>query len=114
MHELAVVESLLNLALTHAKRANAKRVVELNLVIGVLSGYMDDSIQFYWDALSRDTLCQGARLQFRHIPAVMTCQDCGHGYTMENELSPCPQCGSSRIIATAGDDFRLDSIDVET
>ncbi len=114
MHELAIVESLLDLALSHAKQANAKRVTELHLAIGDLSSYVDDSIQFYWDTMSQDTLCEGAKLNFRRIPALMACLDCGNSYKLDHELKPCPQCGGCRVKVTAGDDFRLDSIDVET
>ena len=114
MHELAIVESLLNLALSHAQQANAKRVTELNLAIGDLSSYVDHSIQFYWDAMSQNTLCEGAKLSFHRIPALMECLNCGNNYELEHELAPCPQCGSGRVKVAAGDDFRLDSIDVET
>ena len=37
MHELSVTQSLLNIALQHAEKANAKRVTDLNIVIGELA-----------------------------------------------------------------------------
>src|SRR4030067_1108327 len=64
VHELAVTESLLHLAVLHAQQASATRVTALQLVIGQLSSIVDDSVQFYWDMISAGTLCEGARLQF--------------------------------------------------
>jgi hydrogenase nickel incorporation protein HypA/HybF len=52
MHELAVTEHILDIALKHAQNANALSVDEIYLVIGQLSSIVDDSIQFYWDIFS--------------------------------------------------------------
>ena len=114
MHELSVTQSLLDLSLRHAKEARARRVTSLNLTIGALSSYVDESIQFYWDIISRGTICEGARLSFHRIPAELVCLNCGKSYTMNTELQPCPECHSSQVKIASGDDFRLDSIDVES
>ena len=62
MHELAVTESLLQTASDYAKQNNADRVMCLNLVIGDLSGIVEDSVQFYWDMISENTICSQAKL----------------------------------------------------
>ncbi len=76
MHELAITESLLDLALKHAKQADATRVTDIYLVIGRLSSFVDDSVQFYWDILAENTICQGAELHFNRLPAKMVCLNC--------------------------------------
>ena len=78
MHELAVTESILNIALDYAERSGATRVTDLHLVIGQLSSIIDDSVQFYWDIVSKETICEGAVLHFERIPAQMICLDCEH------------------------------------
>ena len=113
MHELAITESILNIALRHAEQAGAARVTDLHLVVGQLSSIVDDSVQFYWDMISQGTICAGARLHFERIPARLLCLDCNQAYTLSGELTGCPRCDSSRIKVTAGDEFRLDSIDIE-
>jgi len=113
MHELAVTESILEIATRHAQQANASRVTDIYLVIGQLSSIVDDSVEFYWDAITEDTLCHGAKLHFKRIPARMHCQDCGGEFELSSQLEPCPQCGGYHLTVAAGDEFYMDSIEVE-
>jgi hydrogenase nickel incorporation protein HypA/HybF len=113
MHELSVTQSLLNLVLHHANAAHAIRVKEINLVIGELSSIVDDSIQFYWDMIAVNTIAQGARLNFRRIPAVLHCNDCGREFPLNHSDYNCPHCGGAHVIVGGGEEFYLDSIDVD-
>jgi hydrogenase nickel incorporation protein HypA/HybF len=114
MHELPITENILNIANNHAAQAGATRVTDLYLVIGQLSSIVDDSIQFYWDIISKGTLCQGALLHFQRIPAKLFCQNCGQTYTLQSELRACPHCQSIRVQVLEGEEFRLESIEIET
>ena len=73
MHELSVTESLLKISLQHAEKANAKRVTDLHIVIGDLASMVDDSIQFYWDVIAKDTIAEQATLHFKRVPAELQC-----------------------------------------
>ncbi len=112
MHELAVTESILSIALEHAQKANATKVTDINLVIGQLSSLIDDSITFYWEIVSKDTICSEADIHFTRIPARMRCNACQNEYSMDHELTPCPCCNSSDIKILSGNEFRVDSIEV--
>ena len=113
MHELPVAESILEISLRHAERAGATRVTDLYLVIGQLASVLDDSVQFYWDIIARDTAAEGARLHFKRIPAEFLCTHCGNTYALAEETLTCPQCESMQVRVTAGQEFYLDAIDVE-
>jgi hydrogenase nickel incorporation protein HypA/HybF len=113
MHELAVTQSLLDLAVRKAEEHHARRVTDLNIVVGRLASMVDDSVQFYFDALSAGTLCEHAQLHFRRVPARLECQDCQCAYELEQDLKPCPQCGGSNVRVTGGDEFYLESIELE-
>ena len=84
MHELAVTQSILDIALRHAQGAGAQRIIAIDLVIGDLTGFVDDSIQFYFDFLSGETLAKGAKLRFERIPPRAQCHECGAEYTPPN------------------------------
>lgn len=114
MHELAVTQQLLQLALKQAATADAARVVGLSVAIGELSTFSEDAVEFCWEHVARGTACEGATLRFSRTAAALTCRDCGHVHTWAGEPAPCPHCGSLRLDVTAGDDLLLESIDVET
>jgi hydrogenase nickel incorporation protein HypA/HybF len=78
MHELSITEALLDLALHHAQTAQAQRITAVHVVVGELAAVVDESVQFYWDLISHDTLADGARLSFRRVPAVFRCSRCEH------------------------------------
>jgi len=113
MHELSVTESILDIASSHAHKANATKVTRINLVIGKLSSIIDDSVQFYWEIVSEGTLCAGSILNFTRIPAVLHCTTCSNDFEIDQVLSPCPQCGGYKTTIKSGEEFYIDSIEVE-
>ena len=114
MHEMSVSESILGIVLRHAQRAGAQRVLGVNLVIGDLTGFIDESIQFYFDFLSRETLAEGARLHFERVAARVRCPGCGAEYEPpRSSLWACPQCCALGGEVTAGREFSVASIEVE-
>ena len=113
MHERAITESLLEIALRHAHQAGATRITSLYLVIGQLSSFIDESVQFYWDILSEDTIAEKATLHFKRIPVEMACLDCQTRYSPTDTDFTCPNCFSSRVKVNAGEELLLEAIDVE-
>jgi hydrogenase nickel incorporation protein HypA/HybF len=113
MHELSVTEGILDIALEHANAAGASKVTAINLVIGRLSSIVDDSVQFYWDTISEGSICEGAKLVFNRVPAALKCNECQTEYSIERELAPCPKCKSYNVIIVKGEEFFLDSIEIE-
>jgi len=114
MHELAVAESILDISLRVAQAQDASRITVIALKIGQWSSIVDDSVQFYWDTISDGTLAQGAELRFERLPTQLLCLDCAHLYQPDSETLLCPRCGSSRLHVRQGDEFQVDSIDIET
>lgn len=113
MHELAVTENILEIATRHAHQNGASKITAVYLVIGQLSSYIDDSIQFYWDILAQGTLAEGARLHFDRIRAEMQCQSCQAVYAPDAEALGCPECSSVDVRVLRGDEFYLESIEIE-
>jgi len=113
MHELSITRHILDIVTEHAQRANAKRVRAINLVVGDLTGFVDDSIQFYFDMLSPDTLAEGARLSIRRVPARVRCCDCGEEFSPEGYSWLCPNCQAIGGDIVSGRELSVDSIEVE-
>jgi len=113
MHELAVTQALLDLALKHAHQADAKVITDIHIVMGELSTSVDDSVQFYWEMIAKGTLAEGAQLHFRRMPAEFQCMDCSRTYQTTDAELVCPQCESTNVRIIAGEEFYLDSIDID-
>lgn len=113
MHELAITEQIAEIAIRHGEKNRAQKITDLYLVIGELSTVIDDSVQFYWDLVTDQTICKGATLHFNRIPALFRCLDCEKEYQLiEGQLAPCPHCGSIRMEILQGKEFHLESINI--
>jgi hydrogenase nickel incorporation protein HypA/HybF len=113
MHELSVTENLLNITLRHAQQAQARRVSDLYIVVGQLASIVDDSVQFYWDIVSKDTLAEGAKLHFNRIQSEFQCMDCSQIYSPPSGELLCPACSSAHLKVLHGEEFYLDAISIE-
>lgn len=114
MHELPVTQGILDVAIEAANDNGATRITDIYLVIGDLTSIVDDSVQFYFDFLSKDTVAEGAQLHFQREHAIALCQDCGEQTEVIPPLLPeCPACGSSRIKVSGGREFYVDSIEID-
>jgi hydrogenase nickel incorporation protein HypA/HybF len=113
VHELPVSEQILKVVLEHARAAGARRVARVNLAIGDLTTFVDESIQFYFDFLSRDTEAEGAQLQIRRIAALVRCHECATEFAPDGTDWDCPRCGSLGGEVLSGRESLIESIEVE-
>jgi hydrogenase nickel incorporation protein HypA/HybF len=110
MHELSVTQSVLDIAI---RNAGTRKIKQINLVIGQFSSIVDDSVQFYWDIITKDTSAEGSLLHFERILGEMACKNCGHVFRPTDETFNCPSCSSPFVKISKGEEFQVDSIDVE-
>lgn len=114
MHELPATQDILATALGAARASGAARISAVDVVIGDLSSMVDESVQFYFDVLSRGTAAEGASLRVRRVRATASCGECGSSYAVRPPLSPiCESCGSLRLSVRGGREFFIESIQVD-
>jgi hydrogenase nickel incorporation protein HypA/HybF len=113
MHELAVTQSILRIAIDNAKKVDARQITSINLIIGQMASIVDDSIQFYWDIISEGTIALGAKLNITRLPIEMRCFDCGYVFLPGSDTFECPSCKSIRVQVVQGEEMQVESIDVE-
>ncbi len=115
MHELPVIEKILGIVLTHAKKNNVSRVMAISLQVGSLSDLEDEWMQRYFDYLSKDTIAQGAKLKIERMPIVMQCNSCGASYNVESYSigdAACPECKSKDKKFTSGRGYFISNMEV--
>ena len=113
MHELSATQTILDTVLKHARLAGAMKIRQVNLCLGELSDESDESILFYWGIVTRGTEAEGANLHFRRVPAEFQCPACSKKHHSEGKGLPCPDCGSAQVIMLAGEEFNIESIDID-
>ena len=113
MHEFGITENIINIALAKAGEAQANKVIRINLVIGEMSGFVPDCIQFYFDSLSKDTITQGAVLHFESVPAQLRCRYCATIFSPQDTLWSCPKCRGQSVEISKGRELYMESMEVE-
>lgn len=113
MHELAITEGIIEAAVPAAEKAGAKKILEIRLKIGELSGVLPEYIQYYFDIASRGTLAEGAKLTSTVIPVSISCPDCGFEGPINRKKIRCPDCGGTHFKITGGREYYVDSLEVE-
>ena len=113
MHELAITEGIMDAALPEAEKAGAKRIIEIRLKIGELSGVMPECIKYYFDIVSRGTIAEGATISTEKIPVGIECRSCGFKGDIDRKKIICPSCGKADFTIFKGREYYVDSLEVE-
>ena len=113
MHEFSITQSILSIALEKAGEAKAGKINKINLIIGELSGFADDCVQFYFDFLSKDTIAAGASLSIERRPFQLRCHNCNTVFSPGNFDWSCPECQEQKIEIVSGRECYVESIEVE-
>lgn len=113
MHEYAVTKYVLETVISEAEKFNISKITVVNIVIGDLSTFIDESIQMYFDILSENTPASGASLRFKRVPAKFKCNFCNKLFIKPKIGFDCPDCGNMGSITDFGKEFYIDSIEGE-
>jgi hydrogenase nickel incorporation protein HypA/HybF len=113
MHEYAVTQNMVEIAVKEAEAAGSNKILEIRLVIGDLSSIIDESVSMYFDFLSEGTAAYGAKLVFRRMPAKLRCSVCGQEYEKPRNGFDCPSCSGEGRLTDAGREFYIESMEVE-
>src|ERR1700694_4562583 len=96
-----------------AREVGANRVRAINLVVGERTGALDDSLLFYFDMLTPETLVDGAHLIIRRTRMTFTCAQCDNVYTPEGADFDCPHCGKVGRLTGDASELLIESIEIE-
>ncbi len=112
MHELALSQGIVDVVCRQAETGGACRVLRVRIAIGALSSVAPNAIEFCFDAVSRGTLAEGARLEIDRPPGRAHCLSCETVVTIAGRECPCPLCGEHRWVLVGGDDLRVLELEV--
>ena len=110
---MALAEGIIDIVLSYADKNKAKKVSEISVLIGEMTGVVPESLQFCFESLSKGTKAQGAKLVMKHCPLVAKCMDCGTETKIKRYTFICPKCGSARMEIVSGRELRVESLEAE-
>jgi len=113
MHEMALAEGILQIVEEAASKQGFKRVTEVRLEIGALSGVEVDALSFCLDMVLKDSVADGARVEMEKTPGQGYCLGCGETVLVNTLYDVCPKCGSYQVQATGGTEMRVKDLLVE-
>ncbi|ABQ26132.1 hydrogenase maturation nickel metallochaperone HypA [Geotalea uraniireducens] len=110
MHEMSITQSVVEIC---TQNAGGRRVTAVILEIGDLSGVVPDAIEFCFEACTRDTQLDGARLLIERVQALGRCRDCKAEFALSAYYDPCPACGGFGVDVLSGEELRVKELEVE-
>lgn len=108
MHELSISEGIVE---SVCDAVPDGRVLAVTVEIGKLSGVVPDAVRFCFDACTRGTRLEGARLDIVDVPGRGRCGSCQRELDMEELLTQCP-CGNPFLDIVRGRELRIRSVEV--
>jgi hydrogenase nickel incorporation protein HypA/HybF len=112
MHEMAFAESMLQIVETTARKNGAQRVLAVRLEIGALASVEPEALRFCFDAVTRGSLADRARLEIETTPGSAWCMVCADTVAIPALGAPCPRCGGYQLAVSQGDSMRVKDIEV--
>jgi hydrogenase nickel incorporation protein HypA/HybF len=109
VHELSLSSAIVNTAVKHCR---GQRVAVVSLRVGKLRQVIPETLDFYFEFVARDTLCEGARLEQALIEAVLRCEPCEYEWAIEIPAFRCPRCSGSEVVIAGGNEFEVESIEL--
>ena len=114
MHELPVINSILNVVMKHAVANNVNKVVAVHLQVGEMCDLEEKWMQDYFDYLSKGGIAEGARLVVERTPVVMKCDNCGASFNVDlkqNAALACPECGGEKYSMVSGREYYITNME---
>lgn len=113
MHELSIVQNILDIAESEARKNNATKIIKIGLKIGEMSGVVIDSINFCFEAIKENTIARDAELLIEHVPLMGRCMECGADFRVKEYRFICEKCNGSKIALISGKELQIEELEVE-
>jgi len=113
MHEMSLAEGIVQLVEDAARADGCTRVKAVWLEIGQLAAVEKEALRFCFDAVTRDGIAEGARLEIIETAGQGWCMKCEANVVVTALYEACPICGSYQIEVTGGNEMRVKEFEVE-
>lgn len=113
MHEMSLAEGVIQIIEDAAREQGFSKVGTVFLEIGKLSSVEPEAMRFCFEAVSRGTVADGAKLEIFEPPGRGQCLSCGETVDIAAVFDPCPLCGGYPVHPTEGTEMRVRELEVD-
>lgn len=113
MHEMSIAEGIIQVLEEQATEQSYQKVKTVWLEIGPLAMIETEALSFCFEAVTRDTLAEGATLHIINTTGEAFCMQCLKNVPISQRYDSCPECGSHQLQVVAGDEMRIKELEVE-
>lgn len=114
MHELSIVQSVVSSVVDALPGLGHPQVLSVKLRVGELSGVVEASLQFCYEAATAGTVLEGSKLEVEHVPAAIYCPKCDAVVDLPGIQSfRCPQCNQPSGDLRRGRELDIESLQIE-
>jgi hydrogenase nickel incorporation protein HypA/HybF len=110
MHELAICQALIGEVSAVADREQARKVTDVYVGLGPLSGVEDALMRNAFPLASAGSIAGNATLHLEQIPIRVRCDKCGAETDAAANRLICGSCGNWRTQLISGDELLLQRV----
>ena len=113
MHEASIAISLIDTVSDLCLKEGYNSIETVRIKVGRAAGILPDALLFAFDAAKTGTPANQAELVIEYILLGGYCLECGSEFESEERyIFSCPECKSSTIKITRGDEMQIVDMEV--
>ena len=110
MHELAIADSVVQIACRHAA---GRQVTKVYLKVGHLRQVVPSALAFSFELVAAGTPVESAELEMEDVQATGSCHACGAESRLESFPLQCGACGGFDLQILEGEELYVESLELE-
>ncbi len=110
MHELSIAQNIIDIATNSAYSHNIKKIVSVEVEVGLASGVVIEALEFAWESARLGTILEEASLVIKPVAIIARCRTCHTEYKPNEIYDECPGCGDVNAEILSGKELRVNAI----
>jgi hydrogenase nickel incorporation protein HypA/HybF len=113
MHEVGLMQNILDLALEKARAQGAQQINEIQVRVGIASGVAPESLDLAFAVIKKGTIAEKAQFKVESVPIVSYCPACVQEFRpVDPLLYECPQCHQISSEVLQGKELELAALEI--
>lgn len=115
MHEVSIALGMADELQKIAEGNNAKKILNVKLKIGKMSGIVIDSLMFAFDAVKLEyPFMSSAEILVEEVPITYKCNDCEMTFNTDDMyFQSCKNCNSYSLALISGEEQHIENVEIE-